>query len=100
MNFTQTFFSKSCSYIPKTVDIFNLDINAKKKMENQKGPHPQRGWSSKGAEVTAKLYKKNILDNANVDENDLKDERVRDGDLNMGSCLSMNNSDLKCLGVL
>ena len=69
-------------------------------MENRKGPHPQRGWSSKGAEVTAKLYKKNILDNANVDENELKDERVRDGDLNMGSCLSMNNSDLKCLGVL
>ncbi|PQE29714.1 gibberellin 2-oxidase protein [Rutstroemia sp. NJR-2017a WRK4] len=58
---------------PKTKDLFDLDITAKKKIENLKGPHPQRGWSCKGAEVTAKLYKKNLHNNSNGDE--LKDER-------------------------
>ncbi|KAI9047431.1 hypothetical protein LZ554_008875 [Drepanopeziza brunnea f. sp. 'monogermtubi'] len=61
------------AFLKATKDLFDLDANAKAKIENQKGPHPQRGWSCKGAEVTAKLYKKNMQ--ANVDGNELKDER-------------------------
>ncbi|CAI6236629.1 unnamed protein product [Periconia digitata] len=60
-------------YQASTKELFDLSLEAKREFENEKGPKPQRGWSSKGAEVTAKLRKKNIPVGSNGDE--LKDER-------------------------
>ncbi|MCJ1250454.1 hypothetical protein MMC30_007682 [Trapelia coarctata] len=60
------------AYLKGTKQLFSLPDEAKKLIENVKGPHPQRGWSCKGAEVTAKLFKENVKE-GNGD--DLKDER-------------------------
>ncbi|KAI9751562.1 MAG: electron carrier [Chaenotheca gracillima] len=59
-------------YLKGTKALFDLPLGAKGKIENDNGPNPQRGWSHKGAEVTAKLSRDNIKE-GNGD--DLKDER-------------------------
>ncbi|PVH95008.1 putative gibberellin 20-oxidase [Periconia macrospinosa] len=60
-------------YQAATKELFALPLEQKQAFENEKGPKPQRGWSSKGAEVTAKLRKSNIPPGSTGDE--LKDER-------------------------
>lgn len=60
--------------MPQSKQLFDLPLEAKQKIENIKGPHPQRGWSTVGAEQTGRLRKAN-LEGRDPNE-DLIDERV------------------------
>ena len=50
-----------------------MTTEQKMKIIHHPGPDPQRGWSRKGAETTAKLYKQNA---AGAPEGELLDEKV------------------------
>lgn len=56
-------------------DFFNLPVETKMRIANEKGPWPQRGFSWAGAEQTSKLRKENLVGES---WEDLKDARVGD----------------------
>ncbi|MCJ1393520.1 hypothetical protein MMC18_006395 [Xylographa bjoerkii] len=58
-----------------TKQLFSMPQEAKTRIVNTPGPHPQRGWSWVGAEQTAKLYAGNLKETTDKNSEELKDER-------------------------
>lgn len=52
--------------------FFELPEDAKREIEHQPGPNPQRGWSAVGAESTAKLFGDLVPGSRKIVEKDAK----------------------------
>lgn len=52
--------------------FFELPEDAKREIEHQPGPNPQRGWSAVGAESTAKLFGDLVPGSSKIVEKDAK----------------------------